>query len=184
MLGAEYELGRNKNATGAGVGTRSRRIGDRGGRFATIVRRRVGIGTPVKSSVANDCSSMPADCLLSDSLVRVPPLFTCPFEPEPAHAGRSARFTSPLRPPFSICSAPFGDCRPLPKPCGPRPRSVVLPCASQVRLPDRGGDWADWCAAKSVYGAVVDCVSAKCAVRVRLPTPPFAEGGRLRDSSF
>lgn len=45
--------------------------------------------------------------------------------PDPAHGGRSAR--------FDIVFEPDGRFA-LPKPCGARPESVVLPCALHVRL--------------------------------------------------
>jgi hypothetical protein len=72
---------------------------------------------------------------LSDGeLECAPELLAKPFEPEPAHGGRSER---PERVAgaelFSgaLLAGPFDR----PKPWGARPRSVVLPWASQLRAP-------------------------------------------------
>src|SRR6202040_3045635 len=60
----------------------------------------------------------------------------------------------------------------VPNPCGPRPRSVVLPCASQLR-PVLGRLTLDPLP-----------VARPMAARLLLAIAPLAEGGRLRDSSF
>ena len=65
-------------------------------------------------------------------------LVIAPFAPEPAQGGRSVRLNPLARVVLLFCTLPFarlpGGWLELPKPCGARPRSVVLPCASQVRV--------------------------------------------------
>ena len=56
-------------------------------------------------------------------------MFTEPFEPEPAQGGRSERLRC------TDCVVLFCGVLEPPKPCGARPRSLVLPCASQLRPP-------------------------------------------------
>src|SRR5215470_1523063 len=101
-------------------------------------------------------------------LLRAPPF--------PAHGGRSliARACGEVLPAFAppgvgrspvvrgaFCAGAFVGRFELPKPCGERPRSVALPCASQVRpLPAR----------------------ARLLFAERLPFG-IAEGGRFCESS-
>jgi|SRR5690242_10158536 hypothetical protein len=85
-------------------------------------------------------------------LLRGPP-FPPPGPPLPAHGGRSliVRAWGDVLPEFEppgagrspmlrgeFCAGAFAGRLESPKPCGARPRSVALPCASQVRpLPAR-----------------------------------------------
>ena len=121
---------------------------------------------------------------MTGALVRVPPLFICPDEPEPAHDGRSERFTLAARgamfDPFCTVEAR----RSFPKPCGPRPRSVELPCASQLRLPAAGRFCVLLFAPRFVDGRLFTAPRLRAPLlKVRLPTAAVAEGGRLLASS-
>ena len=97
---------------------------------------------------------------------REPAPFGIEREPEPAHGGRSelvARATW-----FALFDVRSDE--PLPNPCGARPRSVVLPCAAQLRV--------------LLEGRLADAPLLPLTdARPFMPALALADGGRLLDNS-
>ena len=72
--------------------------------------------------------------LIDGELECAPELLAKPFEPEPAHGGRSER-RERVAGAELFCGALLAGKLDRPKPWGARPRSVKLPWASQLRVP-------------------------------------------------